>query len=118
MNNTIPIIARVSAAASIGDRLDGVVHGPVTKIVEKVSKAIDADLFIVQINSIVEKVSMATSRIAKVAGEFSADEITIGLAITGEGSIGIATVGAEATIEIKFSRAAKILNPLDKGDNT
>jgi hypothetical protein len=49
-----------------------------------------------QVNKIISNLKTNT-----VLG-WEADSVTVGLAVSAEGSIGIATVGAEATIEIEF----------------
>jgi hypothetical protein len=43
---------------------------------------------------------------ARPSGKFSLSEVAVSLAVSGEGSVGIATVGAEATITLTYSRSS------------
>jgi hypothetical protein len=54
-------------------------------------------------DKVAEKLNGLVKRFAKVVTESAElDEITIGLAVSIEGDIGLASAGAEASIELKF----------------
>jgi hypothetical protein len=106
MSESITIISArsVNAAPLEQDRAGGQSHGLIPSVVDGVARKIDSEQFLRQVEEAVEKVRAIAERIKGRAGEFEADEITIGLAVSGEGSVGVATVGAEASIEITFKR--------------
>lgn len=101
---TIIAAKSVGAVLSEADRKGFQDHGLIPSIADGVARKIDSEQFLLQVEEAVEKVRAIAERIKGRAGEFEADEITIGLAVSGEGSVGVATVGAEASIEIRFKR--------------
>ena len=107
MNESITIITArsVSAAPWEQDRGGDPSRSFIPTMVDGVARKIDSEQFLRQVEEVVEKVQAIAERIKGRAGEFEADEITIGLAVSGEGSIGVATVGTEASIEITFRRS-------------
>lgn len=105
MSDSITIITTKSShIITTEDRGGGQEHGIIPNLVNSVVEKIDADHFFDQVEAIAGKVRNITERLKGRVGEFEADEITISLAVSGDGSVGIATVGAEASIEIKFKR--------------
>jgi hypothetical protein len=81
-------------------------HGKIPFVLRHATE-ITMDQISAEVNSTISKLSAAIAPVKKFAGEFELSEITIGLAVSGEGSIGIATAGVEATIELTFSREKK-----------
>jgi hypothetical protein len=63
-----------------------------------------ADALVEQIAKTVGVVSGAIDKMESASRNYSVDEITLSLAITAEGDIGLVSAGAEATIEIKFKK--------------
>lgn len=107
-NKTITIVKVTDSFAldsiKTADRLGGRQHGMAGKVMQTVTDKVDARKFVRQLSSNLEEITRGLDSLNKVAGEFTADEITIGIAVSGEGSIGIATVGAEASIQVTFVR--------------
>jgi hypothetical protein len=101
---TIITIKSVGTVLSEADRKGFEDHGLIPSVVDGVARKIESEQFLRQVEEAVEKVRAIAERIKGRVGEFEADEITIGLAVSGEGSVGVATVGAEASIEITFKR--------------
>ncbi|MVM36536.1 hypothetical protein GO730_00750 [Spirosoma sp. HMF3257] len=105
MSNWIPIITAKRTITSLEqDRGHDEKQGVIPNLVNSVVNNIDADHFIDQVEGIATKVQAIAERMKGRVSEFEVDEITISLAISADGSIGIATVGAEASIEISFKR--------------
>ncbi len=104
MDQSITLISLPSEPRIPEDRLDGKGHGLISKTVTKVTSAIPLDKFSEQFGEIVDKVRSIAEHLKTGVGGYEAEEITIGLAVTGEGSIGIATVGVEASIEVCLRR--------------
>ena len=101
----ITVVANESLAQI--DRGGGQEHGLVSRAISSAAESVDADKFLAQLDDAIDKVRAIAERVKTSAGEFEVDEITIGLAISGEGSIGIATASAEASIEIALKRRIK-----------
>jgi hypothetical protein len=71
-----------------------------TKNIKRTVQEIEADLA-----GVADTISVvAANLVRKVAGEFEMEEIEVALAVSAEGSIGVATAGAEATFTLKFAR--------------
>lgn len=105
---TIITTKGIGAVLSEADRKGFEDHGLIPSVVDGVARKIDSEQFLRQVEEAVEKVRAIAECIKGRAGEFEAEEITIGLAVSGEGSVGVATVGAEASIEITFKRNKNI----------
>lgn len=71
----------------------GVVHRPVAQVKSEL------DTVLAQIRTMLDSVSSAP------IGNFKLDGLEVGLAISAEGSIGIATAGVEASVTLKFAKA-------------
>jgi RNase H-fold protein (predicted Holliday junction resolvase) len=100
---TLITIAPPAGAPTV-DRGGGATHGAVDKVAAKVGNAISYDSFAAQLEKILAQVQSLATRVKAGIGEYSADEIAIGLAVSAEGSIGIATAGIEASIEVTLKR--------------
>jgi len=87
-----------------GDRFGGQEQGFIERAAAGVAKSIPYDQFAVQMEEVIGKVHAVAERLKAEVGEYSADEIKIGLAVSTEGTIGVATVGVEATIEVVLKR--------------
>ncbi len=105
MNNSITLISLPSQASGIsGDRLGGEAHGVVTTTVNKIANNIPIENFSEKFVEIIDKVKTIAENLKVGVEGYEAEEITIGLAVTGEGNIGIATAGVEASIEVCLRR--------------
>lgn len=105
MDESITLISLPSQAHVVsGDRLGGEAHGVVTKTVTKIANSIPIDDFSEKFGEIIDKVRLIVEKIKGGVGGYEAEEITIGLAVTAEGDIGIATAGVEASIEVCLRR--------------
>lgn len=105
MNKTITLISLQSQVQEIsGDRLGGEPHGFVTTTVTKIANNIPIENFSDKFVEIIDKVKVIAENLKVGVGEYEAEEITIGLAVTAEGKIGIATAGVEASIEVCLRR--------------
>jgi Trypsin-co-occurring domain 1 len=89
------------------DRLGGETHSLRERIAEWFCEVeMPAEKLSQQLENIMTIVQTVSASLNDQVGQYSADQITIGLAITGEGSIGVATAGVEASIEVTFKRHA------------
>jgi hypothetical protein len=86
------------------DRAGGEAHGFVSKATDAIVRAVPLDKVADQLQAIADKVGAAVTNLKISAGHWQVDEITIGLSISAEGDIGIATAGVEASIELNFKR--------------
>jgi Trypsin-co-occurring domain 1 len=96
------LVDRDAIATDTGDRLGGKEHGAVAKAITTAVTNLDSEQFLKNVDIALDQVKLITDRIIQGANRLRAKEITLGLAISAEGSIGIATAGAEASIEITF----------------
>jgi hypothetical protein len=106
MTESIKLIV-VSPPAPTGerDRLGGQTHGVVSHALAKAAEIdVPTERFASQLQSVIGMVQGVSDRLKDRVGSYSAEEITIGLAISGEGSIGVATAGVEASIEVTLKR--------------
>lgn len=85
------------------DRLGGVGHGAAERAVKAV-KSVSWEDFASQLRRIVSQTKLITEQVEAGIGAYEAREIAIGLAVTGEGTIGVATVGVEASISVTLRR--------------
>lgn len=105
MDSTITLIKPRTAPVAVGeDRGGGRADGLIPNVVEGITGKIDSTAFLARLKEAVDKGRAVVERLKDSVGEFEVDEITIGLAVSGEGSVGIATVGTEASIEVCFKR--------------
>lgn len=105
MSESITLISLPSEAPRVsGDRLGGEAHGVVTTTLTKIAKNIPIENFSEKFIEIIDKVKVIAENLKVGVGGYEAEEITIGLAVTGEGNIGIATAGVEASIEVCLRR--------------
>ena len=81
---------------SVARRL-GQMVGIIDRPVEDVEKELEEVMKNIQ--TILKKVSTSP------VGEMKLEGMEVGISITGEGSIGVATVGAEASITLSFTKA-------------
>jgi hypothetical protein len=106
---TLIVVGQETAERTRGDRGGGELQsrGPLlgkffakkgTVEISRVKGQLDSTL--AQTRDLLESVENQTF------GEWGLNEITVGLAITAEGTIGVATAGVEASIELKFLRSA------------
>lgn len=106
MSDTIPLIGTVQQATEQppDDRETGHLHGFFRRSAAVVTANIPAEQFGEQLEKVMANVQSVAERFKGKMGEYSAEEIKIGLAVSAEGTIGVATAGAEASIEIKLKR--------------
>jgi hypothetical protein len=65
------------------------------------SRPLDSDIFL---DKLMGPITKAMSAVEATFKEFSLEEITIGLAVTAQGDVGIASAGVESAIEVTFTR--------------
>ena len=114
MNGTIRLIAHPSQAVVQGhtnahnppviDRTGGELQGTISSMVSSVLD-VSIDAFSTQLRTVISQAKSIAEHLGDV-GDFRAEEIKLGLAISAEGSVGIATAGAETSIEITFKRSS------------
>lgn len=105
MSESIPLITIQPPQTTVpGDRLGGVQHGVVASTIAKVTDSIQTTDFSDRLSEIVAKLGSLPGKLQSGVAGFEVDEITISLAITAEGHIGIATAGVEASIEVSLKR--------------
>ena len=95
------------------DREGGLAHGNAEILQLNLSgyEAIPDDSFL---DKLMTPITKAMNAVEHTFNDFSMEEITISLAVTAEGDIGIASVGVESSIEVTFKRkeaGAKIVTP-------
>lgn len=88
------------------DRGQGEAHGFAKGIAERAAEAVPVQKFSEELDKVIGQVKAIASKVKDGVADYSADEIKIGLAVTAEGSIGVATVGVEATIEVTLKKRA------------
>ncbi|MBL0938313.1 MAG: hypothetical protein IBJ03_05435 [Gemmatimonadaceae bacterium] len=98
------IVADALPPVESEDRLGGVTHGVIAKAIAKTALEIPADQFAAQLEVVIGAVQAIAGRVKAEVAEYGVDEITIGIAVTGEGSVGVATAGVEASIEVRLKR--------------
>lgn len=98
------IVPTAAVAAPIEDRGGGEQHGFISGAVASVTRSIPSEQFAAQMEAVIGQVHAIAERLKGAVGEYSAEEITIGLAVSAEGTIGVATAGMEASIEVKLTR--------------
>src|SRR5262245_51644392 len=98
------IVPTAAAAAAIQDRGQGEQHGLVGNAVASVTRSIPSEQFAAQMEAVIGQVQAIAARLKSAVAEYSADEIKIGLAVSAEGTIGVATAGMEASIEVTLKR--------------
>ena len=106
MNKSITLISLSSgesAGASV-DRGGGEAQGAVTTMAAKLANSIPIEGFSEKFVEIIDKVKVIAENLKVGVGGYEAEEITINLAVTAEGNIGIATAGVEASIEVCLRR--------------
>jgi hypothetical protein len=105
MSAKITIIKPTTAAATLTetDRAGGVQHGLIAKALDATIGALDQDEVAKGLNSAIEQVQSLVAQLDTRSGHLKPSEISVGLAISAGGGIGVATVGVEASIELTFS---------------
>jgi hypothetical protein len=95
------------------DRLGAQEHGNAELIQLNLSgyKAVPDDSFL---DKLMTPITKAMNAVEHTFSEFSMEEITISLAVTAEGDIGIASVGVESSIEVTFKRRETIAKIVTK----
>lgn len=81
---------------------------PFTKKAERaVAKKVDFDRLEKELTEAQDQIGRLVGSLEQgsPSGKFGLSEISLSLAVSGEGSIGIATVGAEASITLTFAKA-------------
>ncbi len=105
MNQQIKIITAPAAVPTAPvDRMGGEAQGLVSKSMAKGFKNLAVEDFEKGISEAMTSVRNMAERLKSIAGDFETDEITIGIAVSADGDIGIASAGVEATIEVKLKR--------------
>ena len=103
---TISLIVRTlpNTFAGGGDRGGGESHGLVSRGVDTFVSEVPLDKVGAQLKRILERVGSALTDVRVGVPGWVIDEIKVGLSISAEGNIGIATAGVEATIEVALKR--------------
>ncbi len=85
------------------DREGAIEHGQADIISLNLNgyEAVPDDSFL---DKLMTPITKAMNAVEHTFKDFSLDEITISLAVTAEGDIGIASVGVESSIEVTFKR--------------
>jgi hypothetical protein len=106
MADSIPLIGPGIPAGKEApdDRMGGEQHGFIPRIFTGVTKNVPAEQFGVQMEQVIGKVREVSARLKSEVGEYNVEEIKIGLAVSTEGTIGVATAGVEASIEVTLKR--------------
>lgn len=105
-NSKIRLIVKEETINSpTGDRGGGEMHSLPGKIIDKViDKVVDIDKVKSSLETCINQVNTLLQDIKlKIVENWELNEITISLSISGEGSVGFATAGVEAGIEVTIS---------------
>lgn len=97
------VVAQAPETAAPSDRLGGETHGIIRSAFGR-TVDIPYERFSDQLEKAIELVQKVAERVKAQVADYAADEISIGLAISAEGSIGIATAGVEASVHVTFKR--------------
>jgi hypothetical protein len=101
------IVAATSEQKSIGgDRAGGKEHGMKEFIQRKANETIEIDVDELKSNieETISKIAGTLHDVGQtVSDNWKLDGISIGLSLSAEGSVGIATAGVETSIEVSFS---------------
>ncbi len=100
----ITLPSKPPAHEGVVDRLGGEQHGVVEKAFQHVTGSVRYEKFATQLGETLRNVRAATEALDVPMGDFEVSEITIGLAVSGEGNIGVATAGVEASIQVRLKR--------------
>jgi hypothetical protein len=98
------IVAEASQTTGTEDRLGGATHGVISRILGRAALDVSVEQFAAQLETVVSAVQAIAARLKAGVAEYSAEEITIGIAISGDGNIGVATAGVEASIQVTLKR--------------
>lgn len=103
---TEPIVLIVPAgvSTSANDRFGGVAQGGVAAGVANVIATISPDVFNQALAVIAGQLSAATAAMHGAVHGFEVSEISVALAVSADGSIGIATAGVQGSIEITLRK--------------
>jgi hypothetical protein len=91
-------------AAAMEDRFGGERHGVISRALGRSALDVPVDRFTSELEAVVSAVQSVTSRLKAGVGEFFVEEVTIALGVSAEGSIGVATAGVEASINVSLKR--------------
>lgn len=101
---TLIIPASSGQTSESEDRAGGQLHGMQEWIPRLTSAAIKSEELGKNLKSTLSQVDKILASVEKtLRSEWKVESIAVGLSITAEGSIGIATAGVETSIEISFS---------------
>ncbi|QHE87604.1 Pepco domain-containing protein [Hydrogenophaga sp. BPS33] len=98
----IPLITLAPTSAAPADRLGGKTHGLVDRLANTVE--VDAEKLRKNLEEAITKLDGALAKLPQaVSKNWKIENISVGLSVSAEGSVGIATAGVEASIEVTFS---------------
>lgn len=103
-NEQIALIVPAGVSTLPHDRLGGVAQGGVVTGVANVIATITPAAFNQALAVIAGQLSAATAAMHGAVRGFEVSEISVALAVSADGSIGIATAGVEGSIEITLRR--------------
>jgi len=104
--NEITLIVPAAAPSATVDKAGGELHtGALARMLGYKKVTIKPDSISADLEKLSDTVYIIADTIeAKKSGSFRVASIEIGLAISGEGSIGIATAGVEASVTVTLER--------------
>lgn len=99
----------VDTASATHDRGGGEAHGLGSFVRRLTSKTIDEDILQKNVERCMEQLKELLGSVRDHSLEgWEMEELSVSLAISAEGTVGIATAGAEASIEATFRRTNKV----------
>jgi hypothetical protein len=107
-NSTINLIVPISRDqlnVPAGDRRGGQEHGAIEYVRKLFVKPVDAEAFAERLSDSISSTAAIMQRtFAERLGGYEIEQITLSLAVTAEGDIGIATAGVEASVSVSLKR--------------
>jgi hypothetical protein len=105
---SMKLIVMAAQEAERPDRGGGTTHSFGNVIFkDAIPKDVPVDKFERELNEALDRLPRVLAQLkARAIDGWAMDSVSISLAVSAEGSIGIATVGTEASIEVSFSRKA------------
>jgi pyridoxine 5'-phosphate synthase PdxJ len=108
MNPNIYLIVpnqQSQAITTSGDRMGGQEHGLIESARKLLAKPVDAGAFAERLSSSISNAAVVMERaFTERLGGYAIEDITLSLAVTSEGDIGIATAGVEASVSVTLKR--------------
>lgn len=101
----VTLIVPANSVPATGDRGGGQTHSLQSIVRNVTSKAVSEETLRSGLESALKQVRTVVANLHSQAVEgWQVESLSVSLAVTAEGSVGVATVGAEASIEVTFQR--------------